>query len=301
MPPNDPPRFVLEWGKRGSGSGEFHSPVALAISRADEVFVCEFNNSRVQKFDAEGRLLAQFPVIQHPGGIAVDEAGRLYVTAMQYPGIYVHAPNGDLIGTWGCAGTAPGEFNNLGGLAFGPDGTLYVADQGNCRIQRLARDGRVVQIIGSHGSALGRFAGKGKLGTRFGGPHFIAFDRHGCLYTTDSTEGCVKKFTADGIALLAWGDNTDAPGSFGGRDPGVRNPLLGPIGVCVDRRDRVWVSATNNRVQLFTREGRYLGIVGEAGEKPGEFELPHAIAMDSRGFTYVADSSNQRVQKFATH
>ncbi len=299
MPPNDTPRFILEWGKRGTAPGEFHSPIGLAISRADEIFVAEFNNSRVQKFDAQGRFLAQFKVIEHPGGIAVDDAGRFYVTAMQHPGIYVHAPDGKLLHTWGKAGTAPGEFNNAGGLAFAPDGTLYVADQGNCRIQRFASDGTVLHAWGGHGSALGRFAGKGKLGTRFGGPHFLSFDRFGCLYATDSTEGRVHKFTADGIALLAWGDNTDAPGSFGGRDPGGRTPLLGPIGVCVDYHDRVWVSATNNRVQLFTREGRYLGLVGGEGEKPGEFYLPHAIAMDSQGYIYVADASNQRIQKFA--
>ena len=299
MPPNAPPRFVLEWGKRGSGPGEFHSPIGLAINRADEIFVAEFNNSRVQKFDAQGRFLAQFPVVEHPGGIAVDAAGRLYVTAMQHPGIYVYAPDGKPLHTWGKEGAAPGEYRQVGGLAFGPDGTLYVADQGNCRIQRLAPDGTALQVWGGYGSALGQFAGKGKLGSRFGGPHFVAFDRHGFLYTTESTEGRVQKFTADGIALLAWGDNTDAPGSFGGRDPGVRNPLLGPIGVCVDQHDRVWVSATNNRVQLFTREGRYLGLVGDSGETPGQFELPHAIAMDRHGFIYISDSSNQRIQKFA--
>ena len=78
-----------------------------------------------------------------------------------------------------------------------------------------------------------------------------------------------------------------------------RTPLPGPIAVWVDRLGRIWVSATNNRVQLFTPEGRYLLTLGGAGDGPGQFRLPHGMATDSQGNIYVADASNQRIQKFA--
>ena len=76
--------------------------------------------------------------------------------------------------------------------------------------------------------------------------------------------------------------------------------MLGPIAVWVDRFGRVWVGATNSRVQLFTREGKFLLSLNETeGDAPGQFHLPHSMVMDSKGFVYIADASNQRIQKFA--
>src|SRR4051812_563475 len=64
------PRFVLEWGRHGSENGEFNFPIGIAINRADEIFVTDFYNARVQKFSADGKFLAAFPVSPFPGGIA---------------------------------------------------------------------------------------------------------------------------------------------------------------------------------------------------------------------------------------
>ncbi|MEW6306658.1 MAG: hypothetical protein AB1705_24595 [Verrucomicrobiota bacterium] len=294
-----PPRFVLAWGKKGEGPGEFRSPIGIAISRQDEIFIAEFNANRVQKFDSSGKFLAQFPVVDHPGGIAVGKDGRLYVTSMLHPAVYVYDSYGNKLLEWGKLGTGDCEFDQPGGLAIGPDGTLYVADQGNHRVQRFTLDGGFLECWGGHGREPGRFGGGDKPRSRFGGPHFLAFDRQGNVYTTESHDGRIQKLTADGKPLLAWGDNSDGPGGFGGRPKSVRNPLLGPIGVCVDSRGRVWVGATNNRIQLFTTEGKYLLGFGGEGEQPGQFRLPHAMAMDSKGFVYVVDASNQRIQKFA--
>ena len=73
----------------------------------------------------------------------------------------------------------------------------------------------------------------------------------------------------------------------------------GSIALCVDRQNRVWVSATNNRVQQFTNAGKYLRGVGGEGTEPGHFDLPHGIVLDSRDCLYVADTMNTRIQKFA--
>jgi hypothetical protein len=72
-----------------------------------------------------------------------------------------------------------------------------------------------------------------------------------------------------------------------------------PIGIAIDRQDRVWVAAKSNRVQLFTAEGRYLGGLGRKGHGAGEFHTPHGLAVDGQGCLYVADTQNHRVQKFA--
>ena len=73
----------------------------------------------------------------------------------------------------------------------------------------------------------------------------------------------------------------------------------GPIALCVDRLELIWVSATNNRVQQFTNAGKYLRGMGGKGTGPGRFHLPHWVALDSHGCLYAADTMNSRIQKFA--
>ncbi len=294
------PRFVLTWGQKGIGPGELRSPIGIAINRNDVIFIAEFNNSRVQKFDTRGKYLGQFPCVINPGGIAVDDNEEVFVTSMTTPEVCVYDLNGMPLRKWGKAGKNNGEFDKLGGLAIGPDGALYVADQGNHRVQRFTLDGKFLSSFGIHGTAPGQFGGGDKFGSRFGGPHFFAFDATGNLYTTESHDGRIQRLTCDGKPLAAWGSNGKGPGGFGGREKPVRTPLPGPIGVLVDRRGRVWVGATNSRVQLFTPEGKFLlSLNNVEGDAPGQFHLPHAMAMDSHGFVYVVDASNQRIQKFA--
>jgi sugar lactone lactonase YvrE len=66
----------------------------------------------------------------------------------------------------------------------------------------------------------------------------------------------------------------------------------------VDKQDRVWVSSLNDRVQCFTPEGRFLFGIGGKGVELGKLARPHGMAADSKGYFYVADAGNERIQKF---
>src|SRR5205814_4906592 len=55
---------------------------------------------------------------------------------------------------------------------------------------------------------------------------------------------------------------------------------------------------TNARVVKFTKDGRFIKTWGKKGTGPGEFDTPHAIAMDSQGRVFVGDRANSRVQVF---
>jgi sugar lactone lactonase YvrE len=296
-----PPRFVLQWGHQGAASGEFSANVGLAIGRDDVIYTCEFRNRRVQRFTSEGKFLGTFPVDLFPGGLAVDAAGNVYVGHWNSNKVAAYSPSGKLLHEWGRKGTGDGEFQLPGSVALGPDGLLYVPDQGNSRIQKFTTEGKFVAKWGGHGKEPGQFGGNQSPGSRFAGPQFVAFDAAGNVYATDAALNRVQRFTSDGKLLAHWGNGGSEPGGFGPpplQKNGKPTPVGGPIGVCVDRQNRVWVSATNSRVQQFTEAGRYLRGIGGLGSDPGRFRVPHALALDSRGFLYIADTMNGRVQKF---
>lgn len=289
------PRPLLQWGKRGKGEGEFDILIGIAVNQKDEVFVAEFRNNRVQKFDSEGRFLATFPVPEYPGGLAVNRQGHLYVAHLLSGKITVLDEKGKQIREWGGNGTAPGLFQQPGGIAFAPNGTLYIADQVNRRVQQFTPEGKFLRMWGEYGVAPGQFGGNVAPSNRTGGPQFVAVDRHGNVYTTEGSVGRVQMFTPEGKYLLSWGDNGLEPGGFGGRPKN----LPGPIAIALDKRGNVWVSATNHLVQQFTPDGTYLQAIGGLGEAPGQFHTPHGLAFDRKGNLYVCDTQNARIQKFA--
>jgi 6-phosphogluconolactonase len=300
------PRFLLAWGKKGDRAGEFYSPIGIAINKKDEVYVTDLNNARLQKFASNGKYLGGFDLPRddpkrkssQAGGIAVDDQGLIYVTFMMQDKVRVYTDAGKIIREWGKHGRGDGELFAPGGIVLAPDGTVYVADQRNHRVQRFTAQGVFLGKWGEHGKKPGQFDGVEPVGSRFGGPHFLGLDSKGRLYTTEGALGRVQQFSAEGKPLLAWGDKGTQPGGFGALKTGYAKNTFGPIAILVDKHDRVWVSSLNDRVQLFSPEGRFLVGIGSSGKEPGQFARPHGMALDSKGHLYVADAGNQRIQKF---
>lgn len=241
-------KVVLTWGEPGDKPGEFHSPIGLAMNSRDELFVTDLNNARVQKFSENGTYLGQFDLPRDVpnrktnivGGIALDPEGQIYLSFMVQHKLVVYTETGKLVREWGKRGKAEGEFQQPGGIVVAPTGEVYVADQGNHRIQVFTKEGMYLGQWGEHGSQLGQFGGDGPAGSRFGGPHFLSRDSQGRFYTTEGTLGRVQQFSAEGKPLLAWGNKGDQPGGFGSLQTGFSKTSFGPVGVYVDRHDRVW-------------------------------------------------------------
>ncbi len=190
-------------------------------------------------------------------------------------------------GVIGNPGTEPGQFQGPRMIARGKDGSLYIADSRNHRIQHLSTDGTVLQTWGGFADAGQGSAPDGM----FNEPWGVAVAPDGNVFVSDTWNHRVQKFTSDGQFLKTWGVSglADTPYSF-----------YGPRGIAVDGSGRVYVADTgNNRIVIFDEEGQYITQFGSPGINPGEFSEPVGVAVDADGLVYVTDTWNQRIQVFA--
>ncbi|MEM7202248.1 MAG: NHL repeat-containing protein [Planctomycetota bacterium] len=311
-------RYLASWGARGTdaegtdggghGGGQLRGPIGIAMDDAGKLFVTDLHNARVQRFGPDGEPCGAIPLpadmataygtSASAGGIALDRAGLVYVALMASHKVVVLTRDGERVREWGRQGGGPGELDHPGGLAVGRDDLVYVCDQVNRRVQRFTRDGEWIDAWGSDGGEPGRFDGLEPASSRFGGPHYIALDGRGHAFTTEGARGRIQRLSLTGVPMAAWGSKDDGPGGFGSLETSVAQHTLGPLGIAVDARGRVWVSSFNGRVQAFSADGAYLGGFGRVGSGPGEFVTPHALLVD-RDRCYVVDTGNHRVQVFA--
>ncbi|HEX9018209.1 MAG TPA: hypothetical protein VF806_03430, partial [Anaerolineaceae bacterium] len=186
----------------------------------------------------------------------------------------------------GAAGNQPGQFNAPRGMAIAPDGSLYVADSRNNRIQHIAADGTVIKTWGSFADIS---TGKAPDGT-FNEPWDVAVGKDGSVFVSDTWNHRIQKFTADGQFIAKWG-------YFGqGEKP---EAFWGPRGLAVDANGHLYVMDTGNkRVVVFDANGGFITQFGTAGAETGQFDEPVGIALDALGNVFVTDTWNQRVQVF---
>ena len=185
---------------------------------------------------------------------------------------------------WGSEGAAPGQFEAPRGVALAPDGSVYVADSRNNRIEKFDATGKLLLTWGTFGSLDAKTADPGT----FNEPWGVAVGADGSVYVTDTWNHRVQKFDANGQFIKMWG-------IFGqGETP---DAFWGPRAIAIDKQGRVYVADTGNkRMAIFDANGNSLGSVGTGGSDPGQLDEPVGLAVTSDGTLYVADTWNQRIQ-----
>ncbi|MBT3190209.1 MAG: TIGR03663 family protein [Anaerolineae bacterium] len=189
--------------------------------------------------------------------------------------------------TVGFEGTNQGEFSAPRGIAFAPDGSFYVADSRNHRIQHFDAEGVFINMWGQFGDA----TFDDLSGGFFNEPWGIAVGPDGSVYVSDTWSHRIQKFDADGTPITHWGYYGQAEDGFA---------FWGPRGIDVDADGNVFVSDTGNkRIVKFDSNGNFITEFGTTGMGAGEFDEAVGVAVDTDGHVYVTDTWNQRVQSFS--
>lgn len=180
---------------------------------------------------------------------------------------------------WGIHGTKPGWLHKPRVAAFDADDLLFIADLTD-RIQVFDREGQFVRSWRTPDFNVD-------------GPSGLTVDRMGRLLVADTHFYRVLVYSREGELLFQIGDGVQGttPGRFGY-----------PTDVVIDKEGNFYVSeyGENDRIQVFSPEGKWLRQWGGHGYEPGEFLRPRAMAMDEQELLYVADSCNHRIQVFDT-
>lgn len=271
------------WGKAGRRNGEFVKPRAINLSQG-EVYVVD-TTGRVQVFTEDGEYTRQWSVPEFKNGtptsIAFDREGRIYLPDTHYSRILVYTRQGELLDTWGSYGTGSEQFIYPTSMVQGPDGLLYFSEygEGANRIHVFDEAQHVVRQWGEFGEAPGQF----------NRAMDITVDKQGKLCVVDTGNCRVERFETDGRFLGVIGKPGTEPGE-----------LKDPFTIALARDGSLLVCEYgNHRVSQFTVTGQFLRTYGGPGHEPGQFSGPRGVAISAvTGAMYVADTGNDRVQRF---
>jgi sugar lactone lactonase YvrE len=205
----------------------------------------------------------------------------------------------------------PNPYVTVENWAKLPEGRTW----GSTSAVDVDRDGKSIWVAercgvnscaGKNDAPVLKFDASGKLVKAFGEglilfPHGIYVDQDDNVWVTDGQGANGKghqviKFSPDGKVLMTLGK-----AGVAGDGPDTFNQ---PNDIVVAPNGDIFVSdghspnTGNARVVKFTKDGKFIKQWGGHGSAPGQFEVPHALAMDSQGRLFVGDRANNRIQIF---
>ncbi len=238
-------KLVLQFGSTGTGNGQFNflcqnNPAyncgAIAVDAASNVYLADSGNSRVQKFDKDGRFLMAFGTkgptegqMLNPIDIAVDSQGSIYIVDDVNLGVRKYDSNGNFRATLAGGSAAAVQVREPVGLAVDRNDNVYVVDDKYNSVFKFGQDGHLLLKWGHLGTSSGAFDYTIDVTT----------DPAGNVFVVDNTR--VQKFTASGAWQMRWGSSGPGSGQF-----------ESPASIATDGEGYIYVlDHTLNRVQKF--------------------------------------------------
>jgi len=237
------------------------------------------------------------PPINGPREISFAPDGTFYVADSRSNRILHFAANGAFVEQWGAPSgndpnhpnpsAPPSTFNEPWGVAVGPDGSVYVTDTWNYRVQKFTAHGQFIKMWSTFGP--------GNQSDTFYGPRGITVDAGGRVYVVDTGNKRVVVFDGDGNYVTAFGS--------AGLDPGQFDE---PVGIAIDDKGVIYVTDTwNQRIQSLTPSAdgltftplRQWDVAAWSGQS---LDNKPFIAVDSRGHVFITDPEGYRVIEYTT-
>lgn len=229
--------------------------------------------SRVEVIGSRGSPLGHF---NKPRSVAVDGQDNLYVIDMTGR-VQKFSPRGEFLTSWRMPETDIGKPK---GMCTDSNGNMVLVEPHYQRVNHFAPDGTLVEQWGRAVTNGGHFVL----------PRAVAINSRGEAFVSEYTiVDRVQGFTAKGREpFVRFGTPGDRDGEFNR-----------PEGLGFGPDDRLHVAdSCNHRVQIFSREGKWLASHGTAGRAAGEFSYPYDVRVDRAGLEFVCEFGNSRIQIF---
>ncbi len=288
------------WGSKGSEPGRFLAPQALALGLDNRVYVADTYNDRVQVFERDGTLVRVWGTsgsgngqMSEPRGIALDKDGKVYVSDSGNSRVQVFSATGTYLESWGSVATPqiPTTLDTPTGIAVDASLRVYVIDLNKWSVKQFSA-GPVRTQLAEWGWTDGT-----PRTSRYSFPRGMMLGPDGAsLIIADTANSRIERCSLTGVSLETTGSS---PGTATvGRFDQPRGAAIAPDGrlvVADTRNDRIQRSAAKP-AWATPWETPW----STPSSAPGLLSAPEGVAADpTTGVTYVADSANSRVLRYA--